>query len=137
MCSENINKFISCHTHPPRGSPYCGKDDLFTVMLATFLFQMCHQNFTFFFSSSSRLLFQFPIQKLGRFSSSLSATTPHTTTLGEKGPKWKNRKNATDTHTHTAAAERALLFNMFCETLAGAGKMEIEKNGNGKTQRKR
>ena len=49
----------------------------------------------------------------------------------------KNRKNAIDTHTHTAAAERALQFNMFCETLAGAGKMEIEKDGNGETQRKR
>ena len=52
----------------------------------------------------------------------------HTTTLWEKGPKWKNRKNATDTHTHTAAAERALQFKMFCETLAGVGKMEMERH---------
>ena len=35
----------------------------------------------------------------------------------------------THTHTHTAAAaERALQFNMFCETLAGVGKMEMERH---------
>ena len=75
----------------------------------------------FFFSSS------FPISnsKLGRFSSSLQ---PHHTTTRRKikGPKWKNRKNVTDTH--TAAAERVLQFNMFCETLAGDGKMEMERH---------
>ena len=48
MCSGSINNFISCHTHPPRGSPYCGKMDLWYI-LATFLFQMSNQNFTFFF----------------------------------------------------------------------------------------
>ena len=37
MCSGNINYFISCHTHPQWGSPYCGKINLFTVKISHFL----------------------------------------------------------------------------------------------------
>ena len=51
------NYFISCHTHPQWGSPYCGKIPC-KGMLATFLFQMSNQNFTvliFFFLSSSSI----------------------------------------------------------------------------------
>ena len=90
---------------------------------------MCHQNFTF--SSSSRLLFQFPIQKLGRFSSSLLYhTTPQRFFFAwRKRPKMEKIEKTQPTHTRTtAAAERALQFNMFCETLAGVGKMEMERH---------
>ncbi len=37
MCSGNTNYFISCHTHPQWGSPYCGEINLFTVKISHFL----------------------------------------------------------------------------------------------------
>ena len=75
-----------------------------------------------FFSSS------FPISNSKTWPFFFFSVVPHHTTMRPKikGPKWKNRKNVTDTH--TAAAERVLQFNMFCETLAGDGKMEMERH---------
>ena len=142
MCSDNINNFISLPHSPPKGVPVLWQRWSVYSHVSHFLVSNVPSKFYLlllvFFSSS------FPISNSKTwpffFFSTVPYHTPQRFILEKKAQNGKIEKTQpthTHTHTHTAAAERALQFNMFCETLAGAGKMEIEKDGNGETQRKR
>ena len=130
MCSDNINNFISLPHSPPKGVPVLWQDSLLRNV-SHFLVSNVPSKFyllVFFFSSS------FPISNSKTWPFFFFSVCYHTThhnalfCLEKKAQNGKIEKTQ-PTHTHTtAAAERALQFNMFCETLAGVGKMEMERH---------
>ena len=140
MCSGNINNFISLPHSPPTGVPVLWQRWSVYSHVSHFLVSNVPSKFYLLLLLLLLLVFfsNFQFKNLAAFLLLCCTTPPQRFILEKKAQNGKIEKTQpTHTHTHTAAAERALQFNMFCETLAGAGKMEIEKDGNGETQRKR